>query len=239
MDLERWLPTQCSRLEKQHTWLITISFHRNGHYGRALEEAIQTNKGQWPSAWKGINPLHGGRSFNGMDSAERVRSSAYHFYALMLTSHKLALLRALIMWSLHESEHINAIIKESYKQSRQTDDLYVPLSVQAWGKDGLKRRYWLIEGRDDTPFRLYRENNPVLKNGTWWSVAGTIDELKLVVEKLEKETAQASKRLAHRITLAIPRFEATEEVSIFLAYCITSLTNSLLETPKARISTGT
>lgn len=117
------------------------------------------------------------------------------------------------MWSLHESDAVNAIIKEAYKQSRQTDDLNIPLSVQPWGKDGLKRRYWLIEGRDDTPFRLYRENNPALKNGTWWSVAGSIDDLRLVVEKLEKETAQASKRLANRISLAIPRFEATEEVS--------------------------
>jgi hypothetical protein len=116
------------------------------------------------------------------------------------------------MWSLHESEVINAIIKDAYKQSRQTDDLNVPLSVQPWGRDELKRRYWLVEGRDDTDFRLYRENNPTLKNATWRSMAGSIDELKLVVEKLEKDKAQASKRLAQRITLAIPRFEATEEV---------------------------
>jgi hypothetical protein len=119
------------------------------------------------------------------------------------------------MWSLHESEAINAIIKDGYKQSRTNDDLNVQLSVQPWGKDGLKRRYWLVEGRDDTPFRLYRENNPALKNGTWWSVAGTIDELKLVVEKLEKETAQASQRLARRIEVAIPRFEVSEEVSVY------------------------
>jgi hypothetical protein len=43
-------------------------------------------------------------------------------------------------------------------------------------------------------------------------MAGSIDELKLVVEKLEKDKAQASRRLAQRISLAIPRFEATEEV---------------------------
>jgi hypothetical protein len=127
------------------------------------------------------------------------------------------------MWSLHESEAINTIIKESYKQSRQQDDLNVPLSVQPWGKDGLKRRYWLVEGRDDTPFRLYRENNPALKNGTWWSVAGSIDELKLIVEKLEKDTAQASRRLAQRITMAIHRIEATEEASFLCSPSIVLL----------------
>lgn len=130
----------------------------------------------------------------------------------LLTIGKLDLMRQLVMWSLHESEVVNAIIKDAYKQSRQTDDLNVPLSVQPWGKDELKRRYWLVEGRDDTDFRLYRENNPALKNGTWRSMAGSIDELKVVVEKLEKDKAQASRRLAQRITMAIPRFEATEEV---------------------------
>ena len=132
-------------------------------------------------------------------------------------SNQLDLMRQLIMWSLHESDVVNAIIKDAYKQSRQTDDLNVPLSVQPWGKDELKRRYWLVEGRDDTDFRLYRENNPALKNGTWRSMAGSIDELRLVVEKLEKDKAQASRRLAQRITMAIPRFEATEEVCLAIA----------------------
>lgn len=125
---------------------------------------------------------------------------------------QLDLMRALVMWALHESEVISNIIKDAYKGTRQADDLNVPLSVQPWGKDELKRRYWLVEGRDDTDFRLYRENNPALKNGTWRSMAGTIDELREVVEKLEKDKAQASRRLAQRITMAIPRFEASEEV---------------------------
>jgi hypothetical protein len=192
-----------------------VLLDRNGHYGRALEEAIQSNKGQWPQSWKNVNPLHGSRTFNSMEPAERVRLSdaiATHTHTSILTSAQLDLLRALIMWSLHESDVINAIIKDAYKQSRQADDLNVPLSVQPWGRDELKRRYWLAEGRDDTDFRLYRENNPALKNGTWRSMAGSIDELKLVVERLEKDKAQASKRLAQRISMAIPRFEATEEV---------------------------
>jgi hypothetical protein len=134
---------------------------------------------------------------------------------------QLDLMRALIMWALHESEVISNIIKEAYKGTRQADDLNVPLSVQPWGKDELKRRYWLVEGRDDTDFRLYRENNPALKNGTWRSMAGTIDELREVVEKLDKDKAQASRRLAQRIMMAIPRFEASEEVgTLFCASCI-------------------
>ena len=50
--------------------------YRSGHYGRALEEAVQTNKGQWPATWNGVNPLAGGRTFNSMESAQRVRQTA-------------------------------------------------------------------------------------------------------------------------------------------------------------------
>ncbi len=127
---------------------------------------------------------------------------------------QLILLKALILWSLHSSEAVLAIIKESYKQQRHDDDLNQPLSVQPWGRDGDKRRYWLIEGQDDTHFRLYRESNPVLKHNTWRNVAGSIDELKEVAEKLGEEGSQAARRLRERILLAIPRFEASEEVSI-------------------------
>ena len=108
---------------------------------------------------------------------------------------------------------MKAIIKESYKQSRHDDDLNQPLSVQAWGRDGDKRRFWLIEGQDDTHFRLYRESNPALKTNTWRSVAGTIDEVKEVAQRLDEENTQASRRLRDRINAAIPRFEASEEVS--------------------------
>lgn len=44
---------------------------RKGHYGRALEEAMQTQKSQWPAKWT-TNPLSGGRSFNTMAAEERV-----------------------------------------------------------------------------------------------------------------------------------------------------------------------
>lgn len=117
----------------------------------------------------------------------------------------------MILWALNTSEAIGAIIRESYKQSRHDDDLNQPLSVHPWGKDGNKRRYWLIEGRDDTPFRLYRESNPALKTHTWRSMAGTIEELREVADKLKDEGSQAARRLGDRVIAAIPRFEASEE----------------------------
>lgn len=164
------------------------------HYQRPLEEAIQTHASQWPKAWQGKNPLHGGRTFATMSPEER-----------------LTLLKSLILWSLSSSEAVQAKIKESYKQARHEDDLNQPLSVQPWGRDGLKRRYWLVEGLDDTHFRLYRESNPALKNVTWWSVAGTIPELKAVADKLDGEKSTHSKKLSERIKNAIPRFEGSEE----------------------------
>ena len=105
------------------------------------------------------------------------------------------------------------MLTASYKQVRREDDLNQPLSVQPWGEDGFKRKYWLIEGREDTEFRLYRESEPKLKVHLWWSVAGSIDELKRVGALLSEDGSQAARRLSERITLAIPRLEACQEVS--------------------------
>lgn len=113
---------------------------------------------------------------------------------------------------------MQAILKESYKQQRHDDDLNQPLSVQPWGRDGDKRRFWLIEGQDDTHFRLYRESNPALKHNTWRSLAGSIEELKAVGERLGEEGTQAARRLKERIMAAIPRFEAGEEVRSLLTF---------------------
>lgn len=110
------------------------------------------------------------------------------------------------------------MIKESYKHrtSKEKNDTNIDLSVQPWGRDGDNRRYWLIEGRDDTPFRIYRESNPKLKTNTWWSVAGSIGEIRALAQKLEDEDGtRDAKQLAERIRNAIPRFEATEEVPIY------------------------
>lgn len=48
-------------------------------------------------------------------------------------------------------------------------------------------------------------------------MAGSIDELKCVAERLDEEGTQAARRLRDRITLAIPRFEASEEVAYLQA----------------------
>lgn len=57
----------------------TISeINRRAHFTRPLEEAIHTHQSQWPKAWGGKNPLHGGRSFATMTPEERVRSKIHH-----------------------------------------------------------------------------------------------------------------------------------------------------------------
>lgn len=105
------------------------------------------------------------------------------------------------------------MITASYKQNRHEDDLNQPLSVQPWGSDSDRRRYFLIEGLDDTHFRVYRESNYTGLKRTWWSVAGDIDELKLLAGKLEKDDGgPKAKTLSAKMMAAVPRFEATEEV---------------------------
>ncbi|KAF2970605.1 hypothetical protein GQX73_g2970 [Xylaria multiplex] len=152
-----------------------------GHYNRALEDAISSHKNQWARIWEDRNPLSGGKTFTTMNPTER-----------------LTLLRTLVLWTLSSSEVVKGIINQSYKQNRHEDDLNQPLSVQPWGADSDRRRYFLVEGLDDTHFRVYRESNPAGFNRTWWSVAGSIDELNMLCDKLETVDA-------------IPRFEATEE----------------------------
>jgi hypothetical protein len=126
---------------------------------------------------------------------------------------QITLLRTLALWSLSSSEAVKSIITQSYKQNRHEDDLNQPLSVQPWGSDSDRRRYYLVEGLDDTAFRVYRESNPAGFNRTWWSVAGTIDELKSLMERLaNKDGGPKAKLLSKKIEAAIPRFEATEDV---------------------------
>lgn len=73
----------------------------------------------------------------------------------------------------------------------------------------------MVEGQDDTAFRVYRESNPAGANRTWWSVAGTIEELRALAEKLEtKDGGPKAKKLSLKILGAIPRIEAGDEVTI-------------------------
>lgn len=122
------------------------------------------------------------------------------------------MIKHIIFWALSSSEAVQGLIKESYKQVRREDDINQPLSVQPWGQDGYKRRYWLIEGRDDTEFRVYRESNVRADHVTWWSVAGNVDELKALAAGLSGEGTQAARRLSEKIALSFGRLEASLEV---------------------------
>lgn len=133
--------------------------------------------------------------------------------AMLTLKMQLNLLRTLIMWSLSSSDEISNKIKDSYKQARHAEDENQPLSVQPWGRDCDKRRYFLIEGQDDTYFRVYRENHRYTRNAQWYNMAGNIDEIRALAEKLEKDDgSQAARTLSVRMTQAIARFEAGEEV---------------------------
>jgi hypothetical protein len=117
------------------------------------------------------------------------------------------------------------MIANAYKSRTTKDklDTNIPLSVQPWGRDGEKRRYWLIEGQNDTHFRVYREGNSHTPKATWWSVAGSIDELKALAKVLEEEDAhREAKTLSERMNNAVPRFEASEVVgatTLDLGHC--------------------
>lgn len=136
------------------------------------------------------------------------------------------------------------MITASYKQVRHEDDLNQPLSVQPWGSDADRRRYYLIEGLDDTHFRVYRESNHTGMKRTWWSVASDIDELKLLAEKLVKDDGgQKARTLSGKMLAAVPRFEATEEVCIMFSIVpscplMFRFINKVTETQEKRISTS-
>ena len=71
----------------------------------------------------------------------------------------------------------------------------------------------MIEGEDDSSFRIYRESNPAGFNRTWWSVAGSIPEVKALAEKLTAtDRGPNAKKLVAKINNAIPGFEEKEEV---------------------------
>lgn len=106
------------------------------------------------------------------------------------------------------------MIKEAYKQTRRDDDKNQPKSVQPWFTDSYRRKYYLIEGQEDTHFRIYRENDGrTRKTNTWFSVAGSIEEINLLAEKFEQEGTNVAKVNREKIRSAVQRFEIGEEVS--------------------------
>ncbi|EMC97428.1 hypothetical protein BAUCODRAFT_575349 [Baudoinia panamericana UAMH 10762] len=200
-DIERGVTDQPPSAEVQSLLCALLSLVLNrkkpverGHHGRALEEAVLSQKAQWPHKWNSVNPLHGPKDFNTMSPLER-----------------LDLLHTLVIWSLSSSEAIQTIVKDKYKQQRHNDDENQPLSVQPWGQDGDKRRYFLVQGLEDTQFRVYREGSRYTKNAHWYSVAGSIEEIRALAKKLDEvDGTQAARRLAIKMTNAIPNFEASE-----------------------------
>ncbi|KAF3935733.1 hypothetical protein ABW19_dt0209202 [Dactylella cylindrospora] len=180
--------------------LLTLALNRQkqvekGHYARALEEAVATYIDESPNEWLGKNPLEGGKTFNQMSVEER-----------------LLMLETLVLWTLRHSRAIGDVIKESYKPGRKSDDSNVPVAVQPWGMDREKNKYYLIEGKDDTYFRVYQYHiSPNCKNWTWITVAGNIDELRELAERLGQEGSKNSKEFQERILTAIPRFEEGEQ----------------------------
>jgi hypothetical protein len=140
-----------------------------------------------------------------------------------LTVPQITLLHTLCLWSLNQNEQVKTMIANAYKSRTTKDklDTNIPLSVQPWGLDGDKRRYWLVEGQNDTHFRVYRETDPhKTKKVKWFHVAGDIEELRVLAAKLEEEDGRKeAKALGDRMIHAIPRFEASEVVCI--SDCIT------------------
>ncbi|KAK6350659.1 hypothetical protein TWF718_003844 [Orbilia javanica] len=166
-----------------------------GHYSRALEEAVATFIDEAPPEWEGKNPLEGGKTFNQMTVEER-----------------LVMLQTLILWVLRHSKAVGDILKDVYKPGRKTDDSNIALAVHCWGMDREKNKYYLIEGKDDTYFRVYQEHiSPGYRNATWVTVAGTIEELKDLADRLAQEGSKNAKDLQGKILAAIPRFEEGEQ----------------------------
>ncbi|KAK5077249.1 hypothetical protein LTR64_005272 [Lithohypha guttulata] len=202
-DIERGIEGEQpdEHVERLLCALLTLCLNRKkpvekGHYGRALEDAVSEYKSQWPREWNGQNPVSGSKGFQTMTAEER-----------------LVLLRSLILWSLHGSEAISTASKQAYKQTRREDDKNQPKSVQPWFSDSWRRKYYLIEGQEDSHFRIYRENDgKTAKTNVWFSVAGTIDEAKSLADKLEIEMPGTQGVLvANKIRTAVPRWEAGEE----------------------------
>ncbi|KAL1868495.1 hypothetical protein Daus18300_005929 [Diaporthe australafricana] len=177
---------------------LAYTGNRIGHYHKALnEDAINGKdfKPQWPRDWNDRSPLAGGASFQTIPPEERV-----------------LLIKTLVLWALGYSDAVKALINTSYNQKRTADDLNQPLSVQAWGHDSEKRRYYLVEGDDNCSFRIYREGNPAaLYNRQWISVAGSIDEAKALAEKLGRDNGQNARKLSKSILNNIVNFEEKEE----------------------------
>lgn len=129
----------------------------------------------------------------------------------------MTLLKTLVLWALNASEGVQALIKSAYKQTRRDDDKNQPKSVQPWFSDSYRRKYYLIEGLEDTHFRVYRENDgKTAKTNTWFNVAGSIEEVAALAEKFEGDGTSLGKVNGSKIKSAVPRFEIGDDVCVYL-----------------------
>lgn len=84
--------------------------------------------------------------------------------------------------------------------------------MQPWFSDSHRRRFWLVEGQEDSHFRVYRENDgKTTKTNAWFSVAGTIEEVNALADKFQEEGTLNAKVNAEKLRSVIPRFEQGEE----------------------------
>lgn len=108
------------------------------------------------------------------------------------------------------------MIDNAYKNKRQEDDLNQPLSVQPLGSDSDKRRYFMIEGPEHTSFRIYRESNPAGFQRTWWSVAGSIEDVHALTDKLlTADGGPKARKLGQKLQEQIPHLEESLDVNAF------------------------
>ena len=85
----------------KNTWTFAnIVVNRPGHYNRALEEAIQSHKGQWAKDWESRNPLAGATTFGSMTPVQRVGVPQHHGATCIMDC-----LANICLYSLHFSAH--------------------------------------------------------------------------------------------------------------------------------------
>ncbi|KAK7207890.1 hypothetical protein BZA70DRAFT_29059 [Myxozyma melibiosi] len=164
------------------------------HFARPMDEAVST---YGPAYWGPLNPTGpfvGGLTFHTMTWEAR-----------------LEVLVALVHWSLTASEAVRQVLVQGYSQQRTDDDSASPLAVLPIGLDSERKRYYLIEGENDTRFRLFCETNPRQRLVNWTPVASTFAEFKEFVDKLsETDTSRNAKALVESLTEELPRLEASE-----------------------------
>ncbi|KAK9367125.1 hypothetical protein V1509DRAFT_567547 [Lipomyces kononenkoae] len=166
-----------------------------GHSTRAIEEAISTHGTAYWGPERHNGPFRGGYTFVTLDWNGR-----------------LEFLLALVHWSLISSDAVRKILSKGYSGNRLEDDRNCELAVSPIGMDSERKRYYLVEGLNDTRFRLFRETNPRKRFVNWTSVASTHDELRRYTEQLkELDTSRHAKALTEKLAVQLPRLEAGEQ----------------------------